>query len=57
MRKPFFVLFYNVNKEKMFTNEKEDGREAPLKPSYLLQPKKTFYPPNLAVETPKKFLT
>ena len=43
----------------MFTIEIEDGREAPLKPSflYLLQPKKSFYPPNLAVETPKKFLT
>ena len=25
----FFVLFYNVHKENMFTIEKEDGREAP----------------------------
>ena len=29
------VLFYNVIKEKMFTNEIEDGHEAPYKPSKL----------------------
>ena len=28
----FFVLFYNVHKENMFTIEKEDECEAPLKP-------------------------
>ena len=29
----FIVLFYNVYKENMFTNEIEDGCKAPLKPS------------------------
>ena len=29
----FFVLFYNVHKENMFTIDLEDGYEAPLKPS------------------------
>ena len=27
----FFVLFYNVHKENMFTINLEDGREAPLR--------------------------
>ena len=29
----FFSLLYNVYKKKMFTNEIEDGHEAPWKPS------------------------
>ena len=31
----FLVLFNNVLKEKMFTNELEDGCEAPLKPDVI----------------------
>ena len=31
----FFSLFFNVYNENMFTFEIEDGREAPLKPSWL----------------------
>ena len=33
----FLFLFYNVFKEKMFTIQIEDGREAPLKSSIILR--------------------
>ena len=35
----FFVLFYNVFKEKIFTNEKENGWEAPSKPGKSIKEK------------------
>jgi hypothetical protein len=31
IRELFFVLFYDVHKENMFTTNLEDGREAPSK--------------------------
>ena len=31
-----FFLFYDVHKENMFTNNLEDGREAPSKASYII---------------------
>ena len=34
-----FVLFYNVFKEKIFTNEKENGWEAPSKPGKSIKEK------------------
>ena len=34
IRELFFVLFYDVHKENMFTINLEGGREAPYKASY-----------------------
>ena len=41
----FLILFYNVYKEKMFT--REDGREAPLKPSIHIALQTKFWLSNV----------